>query len=306
MSTLDERLAAVAAKQHSVITLADVKAAGGKRHHADTRVTAGRWVKVHPNVFRLAGAPWTYEGKVFAAVKAAGPDAVASHQCAARLHGVGFRKALPEISVPRDVRIRPAGAIVHRCRDLRTCETVLVDGIPTTDPARTILDLARLLGATSLRKAIEDGRRLGLFDWHDLIVCLAAHARQGRVGVTRLRTAIAAGAVNDGITDTDSELVAVALIREYDLPEPTLQHPVRARDGELVAEIDIAYVDKRVAFEIDGTVHLQPEVKAKDDARDHQLRTVYDWTVRRIWYEIPLYKPREFIRIVRDTLRLRP
>jgi very-short-patch-repair endonuclease len=67
--------------------------------------------------------------------------------------------------------------------------------------------------------------------------------------------------------------------------------------------MDIAYIDKRVNFEIDGPVHLRPEVKVKDDARDHELRTVYDWTVRRIWFEIPLYRPKEFLRIVRETLR---
>jgi very-short-patch-repair endonuclease len=304
MSELDTDLAAVALAHHSVITLQDVKDAGGKRHHANARVAAGRWIEVHRDVYRLAGAPWTWEGRVYAAVKAAGKDAAASHQCAARLHGIGFTNAPVEISVPRKNRVSLEGVTVHLSRDLAKCETVVVNGIATTDAARTILDLARFLKGTNLRSAIEDGRRLGLFDWRTLIVCLVTHARKGRTGVTRLREAIAAGAVNDGVTDTDSELIGLVLIREHGLPEPTLQHRVWASDGRKVAKMDYAYLDQKTNFEIDGPVHLRPEVKVKDEARDHELRMVYGWIVRRIWWRIPLDEPREFIRIVRETLGL--
>lgn len=304
MFDIDRVLAAVAAKQHSVITLADVKAAGGNKDHANARVAAGRWKKVHRGVYRLAGAPWTWEGKVFAAVMACGAGAVASHQCAARLHGMGFASASPEVSVPRGNASSPKGVIVHECRDLHRCETVMRDSIPTTDAARTALDVARYIEGTNLRNIIEEGRRLELFDWHELLLCVATHARQGRAGIVRLREATVAGLVNDGITDTDSELIAVCLIRERGLPEPTLQHEIRAENGRIVASMDIAYVDQKTNFEIDGPVHLKPEVRAKDDARDHELRVVYGWTVRRIWWRIPIDHPREFLRIVRETLRI--
>jgi hypothetical protein len=306
MPDFDKVLAAVAVKQHSVITLQDVRDAGGNKHHASARVAAGRWIKVHNGVYRLAGAPWTWHGKVLAAVKACGEGAIASHQCAARLHGMGFATAMPEVSIPRGNRARPKGVRLHVCRDLDRCETVLRERIPTTDPARTVLDLARYIDGTNLRSAIEDGRRLELFNWHELIVCLTRHAKQGRRGISRLRAAIAAGAGNDGISETDSELVALGVVRENGLPEPTLQHRIYASDGRLVAEMDMAYLDKKTNFEIDGDVHLKPEVRVKDEDRDHELRTVYGWTVRRIWWKIPVYEPRKFARIVRDTLNLSP
>ena len=59
-------------------------------------------------------------------------------------------------------------------------------------------------------------------------------------------------------------------------------------------------------FEIDGIVHLDPVQRVKDEARDNELRVRYGWLVRRIWWEIPVYQPREFVRIVKDTLRSRP
>lgn len=302
MSDIDRILAAVALRQHSVITSADVAEAGGIRHHADARLLAGRWIGVYENVWRLAGSPWTYEGKVFAAVKAAGPGAVASHLCAARLLGIGFATALPEISIPRGRNFRPKGVTVHTSCDLDRSGTVERKLIPVTDPARTILDLGRFVKVKALLNAIEDGRRLELLDWHDLVVCLAGHARKGRHGITRLREAIAVGALNAGVTDTDSELIALSLFREYGFSEPTLQHRIFRDDGRIVAEMDFAYLDKKVNFEVDGTVHLDPVQKVKDEARDHELRTVYGWTVRRIWWEIPVYQPREFVRILRETL----
>lgn len=300
---LDKALASVALKQHGVIALEDVLGAGGSLHHAKARIASGRWIKVHRGVYRLAGVPWTWHGQVMAAVKAAGPGAAASFFCAARLHGFGFMRAAIEISVPRGHFHRPEGVTVHTSTDLDRCEIVERDGIPTTDVARSLLDMGGALKYFgTFARTVEQARRLEKVTWHDLVVCLAKHARRGRRGITRLRELIEIGMGNDEVTDTDSELIALSLLREYGFPEPTLQHRIYAEDGRLVAEMDLAYVDRRLDFEIDGSVHLDPIVKAKDDARDAEVRERYGWTVRRIWWEIPVRRPTEFIRIVRHYL----
>lgn len=302
MDGLDRQVAAIAVYQHSLITLADVVAAGGTRSDAWGRVTSGRWESPFESVYRITGVPWTYEARVLSLILAAGDGARASHRCAARLQRLGFATAPPEISIPRGRHHRPAQFIVHTSTDLDRCEVVVRDGIPCTDPARTVLDLGRYLRERALTKAVESARRQELVTWHDLISCLTAHARKGRHGVKRLRSVIGVGMANDEITDTDSELMALGLLREYGFPEPTLQHKVRDENGEVAAEMDFAYLDKKVNFEINGTVHLLPEVQAKDDARDHWLRG-RGWTVRRIWYEIPIRQPEKFVEIVRNTLR---
>lgn len=300
---LDQELAAVALRQHGVICLDDVIKAGGEHHHARRRVASGRWTQVHRGVYRLAGAPWTWHGQVMAAVKAAGPGAVASFFCAARLHGFGFMKAFPEVSVPRGRFHRPQGVTVHTSTDLDRCKVVERDGIPTTDVARTLLDVGGALRyMQTFARTVEQARRLDKTSWHDLVVCLAAHARRGRRGITKLRELIAVGMANDEVTDTDSELIALTLLREYGFPEPTLQHRIYATDGRLVAEMDLAYVDRKLDFEINGEVHRDPIVIAKDDLRDAEVRDIHGWTVRRIWWEIPVRQPHEFIRIVRQYL----
>ncbi|MGH9083888.1 MAG: type IV toxin-antitoxin system AbiEi family antitoxin domain-containing protein [Acidimicrobiales bacterium] len=302
MSDLDRRLAAVAVDQHSLLTWADVARAGGTKAQASRRVDAGRWDRVSPGVYRIGGAPWTYDARVLADVMAAGDGAVASHRCAARLLGLGFASAPTELSIPRGRHHRPAGALVHQSTDLDRATAQLVRGVPTTDPARTLLDLGRYIGPVPLRRAIEQARRLGLTDWSDLVSCLARHARQGRHGIRRLRQVVSAGMVIEEVTDTDSELIAVTLIREHGLPDPILHHRVWDDDGDLLAETDLAWPDRRAVIEIDGPVHLDPEVRRHDDARDHELRR-RGWMVRRVWRDVPLRQPQVFLRLTRDLLR---
>lgn len=300
MADLDRRLAVVAARQHSLISLADVTELGGTRSHANDRVHSGRWELVAPRVYRIAGVDWTYEAEVLGAVLAAGPGAVASHLCAARLLGLGFVKAPPELSIPRGRFHRPNGVRVHQSTDLDRCAIHARHGIPVTDPARTLLDLGRYIGPNPLHRAIEEARRAGLVTWSQVVQCLSTHARKGRHGIQRMRLVVAKRMPDDEVTDTDSELLALTLIREHGLPDPALHH--RIYDGDrLVAEIDLAYPSLKLALEIDGTVHLDPEVRKKDDARDHELRR-RGWTVRRIWWEIPVRQPELFLQIARQLL----
>jgi very-short-patch-repair endonuclease len=302
VSELDRALAATAATQHSLLSLADVVAAGGSVDHAKRRVQSGRWERVARGVYRIAGTPWTYEAEVLAAVLSAGPGAVASHLCAARLLGLGFRTAGPELSIPRGRRHRPTSLRTHESTDLDRCDVQLVVGIPVTDPGRTVLDLGRYLRAPSLLRAAETARRLELVTWRGLLHTLLAHARQGRHGITTLREVVTHGLLRDGVTDTDSELLALSLVREHGLPPPVLHHQVRDPTGEIVAEIDLAWVGPKAAIEIDGEVHNDPSVRSKDDARDAHLRRL-GWSVRRVWKGVPLDEPRRFVQIVRTALR---
>jgi predicted transcriptional regulator of viral defense system len=306
MSDLDRRLSSVAIAQHSLLTLDDVIAAGGSRSHARRRVEAGRWELVAPGVYRIAGVPWTYEATVLAAVLTAGPGAVASHRCAARLLGIGFARAEPELSVPRGRNHRASGGVlVHQSTDLDRTATVQACGIPVTEPARTLLDLARYIGPIPLRRAIEQARRTHDTTWTELIRCLADHARQGRHGIRRLRRVIAAGMTIEEVTDTDSELLGLTILRASTLPDPVLHHRVLDEGGDLLAELDYAWTDRLAALELDGLVHLDPEVRRHDEARDHELRR-RGWTIRRAWWEMPVRQPEAFLRLARDLLRDAP
>lgn len=307
MSEIDKTIVATAATQYALLRLSDVEKATGDRdkakHHAARRVKAGLFDDVGHEVYRIAGVPWTYEAEVLRAAFVAGDGAVASHFCAARLYGLGWPHARPELTIPRSRFHRPDGVVVHTSRDLGRCEIWTPSGIPATEPARVLLDMAGTrLGPHALARTIETARKLDLVTWNDLGRILATHARRGRPGIRKLREVVAAGSVNDGVTETDSELFALSLLRDSGFGEPVLQHRVIDPDGELIASMDFAYLPDLVNFEIDGPVHLQPDVKRKDEARDAACRR-RGWTVRRIWYEIPVHQPYDFMQIVRETFR---
>lgn len=301
MSDLDRRLAAVAETQHQLVTVDDVRAAGGDAHHIRARVAGGRWRRVESGVFLFAGAPFDWTVQLHAAVLAAGPGAVASHFAAARLWGLpGFLTAALELTIPRGRRYRRAGIRTHESTDLDRCEIVRRSGLPVTDPARTLLDVGRYVGIKRLGRLVESARRQDLVTWSSMIACLAAHARRGRPGVRRLRAVILEGAHRTEVTDTDMEHLVLGLILEGGLPEPELHHRVLVAD-RFVAEVDLAYPRWKIAIECDGSIHLDPDVREADLARQNDLM-LEGWTVLRYSWDRVRRRPEVVVSEVRAAV----
>ncbi len=268
MAALDRELAVVASAQRMLITVHDVRRAGGASHHIQRRIEGGRWTGVEHGVYLISGASLDWATRQLAAVLAAGPGTMASHLATARLLGLqGFSQAGVELSIPRGCRYRRAGVRTHESTDLDRCMVIRCSGVPLTDPARTILDLGRYLGVPRLRRVVEDARRQGLVTWSSLVMTLARHARRGRHGTRRLRAVIAHDAHRDEVTDSDFELLVLSLLVDAGLPEPVVHHRVESH-GRFVAEVDLAYPDWRVAIECGGRSHLQEDVRPDSIVRD--------------------------------------
>lgn len=301
MTSLDDRLLPVFARQHWLATLDDVETAGGSRSCASKRVRAGRWNHVDVSVWRPVGAPEVWEAKVLAPLLAIGAPAVASHFTAAALHGIpGFGRGTPEITVPRDGDRRRPELRMHTSTDLERGGRVVVDSIPTTDLARTILDIGRVVGDARLLRAIEWARRERELTWPTLISTLARHARRGRPGIRRLRRVILANVDREEVTDSDFELLVLTHLAEAGLPTPVLHHRVDV-DGRFVAEVDLAYPHLRIAIELDGKVHLQPEVREQDLMKQNDL-VLAGWTVLRFSYERYRRNPNGVIAEIRAAI----
>ncbi len=269
-----------------------------------TRVRRGVLTAVDVDVFRIAGAPLTWEARVLSPILAAGPGAVVSHWTAAALWGFeGFNRGTPEITIPRGRRYRRPDVCCHESTDLDRCGTRRRQGIPLTDPSRTLLDLARFVSDDRLLRAAESARRLRLSSWSEMIAALAKHARRGRPGIRRLRRVIAANAHRDEITDSDFELLVLALLREHGLPEPKLHHVLRGPDGRLVAEIDLAYPLLRIAIELDGGVHREPDVFERDRPRQNGI-VLDGWIILRFTWKTFVERPQDIVDEVRAAIRL--
>jgi very-short-patch-repair endonuclease len=299
---LDDVLLPLFLVQHGLISLDQVQAAGGSGDQVHYRLSVGRWAEADHRVYRLVGVPPSWQSRLLAPILSAGPGAMASHHAAAALHGApGFGRGVPELSIPRGEKFRRPELRIHTSTDLARCEREIVDGIPVTDVARTMLDLARTVGDQRLLRTIEWARRAGETDWPGLITTLAVHARRGRPGVRRLRRLILANAHRAEITDSDLELLALALLREHGLPEPVLHHRVYDA-GRFVAEVDLAYPELMIAIELDGSIHLLKDVHERDLPRQNDL-ILLGWTVLRFTWDRLQRSPDRLIDEVRAARR---
>ncbi|MFL6205423.1 MAG: endonuclease domain-containing protein [Acidimicrobiales bacterium] len=304
MRTIDDVLLPVFSRQHWLVTDNDIRAAGGSRGMISRRLTSGRWELADQRVYHLKGAPFTWRSSLLAPILSAGPGAVASHFAAAALHGIpGYGEGTPELTIPRGRERRRPQLLVHTSTDLDRCGTRHIDSIPVTDVERTLLDIGRRISDKRLSHSIEAARRAGLTGWDELITTLVAHARRGRPGIARLRRVIAQHAHRAEVTDSNLELMIIALLLEHGLPEPVLHHRVYDAD-RFVAEVDLAYPIHRIAIEVDGRVHLDDAVRERDLPRQNDL-ILSGWIVLRFTWARLRDRPESIVAEVRAAIRAR-
>lgn len=269
-----------------------------------TRLRRGQWIKVETGVLRVEGAPITWESKLLAHVLAAGDGAMASHRSAAALWNLdGFRRvSKPELTVPRDRRIRRTSAVVHHSTDLHLVKPVWRDRIPTTPIGRTLIDLGALYRGTKVLLAVDDARRRNLVTWDQLLDLLVSHSRRGRAGAATLRSILDEHSAEIARTDSGFERLVLLLLRDAGLPAPALQHEVYI-DGRTY-RIDLAYVAERIAVELNGQIHRERRVWENDQVRYTAL-TNAGWRVLPFSWHRYSTDQRSIVRQVRLALQTR-
>ena len=226
------------------------------------RVAAGRWVRLAAGVYRIAGVPVTWKQRALAACLAGGPGAVVSHRSAAVLWGIaGFRPGPLEITVPPGRSSRNALARVHRS----TVSGVHRDAVPVTRPARTVIDLARVVGGDVLEEAVDDVlcRRLCPLD-------------ELRGGSSRALWAVLDAWNGDALPAGVAEMRVVRELRAAGLPQPVRQHEIH-HGGAFVARVDLAYPSHRLAIELDGFRWHAGRGPFRSDRRRRNRIEAADW-----------------------------
>ena len=163
---VDVRLAGLAATQHGVLALAHLRALGLSESAVHKRVAAGRLHRRFHGVYSVVPTNLlSRNGHYLAAVLACGPGAVLSHRSAAMLLGLRQTAATKiDITVPSRSGIRHAGVSVHRSRNLTAADATVVENIPCTSVARTLLDLAEVVPRRPLERAFDQSEILRLLD----------------------------------------------------------------------------------------------------------------------------------------------
>jgi very-short-patch-repair endonuclease len=266
-------VAEVAGRQHGVISLAQLRAAGlgekGIRH----RVAHGRLLRMHRGVYRLGPLSDSLTSPL-AAVLACGPTAVLSHDAAAVLHGIARERRRIDVTVTTG-RPRPNGVVVHRARVAEADRTVS-DGIPVTTVARTLIDLATTWPRRNVERATEQAVVLRLASEEELVH--AAEAR--RAGARRLRSVLSA-LTSPSLSRSEAERRLKELVRKANLPPPV----TNTRIGRY--EVDALWPRQRLVVEVDGfAFHSTRQAFERDRARDAALQIAGHRVVRLTWRQL--------------------
>src|SRR4051794_28910020 len=147
--SIDAAIAALAERQHGVISRAQLIRIGLSEDTIDRRILAGRLHHVHRGVYAVGHRRLTREGRYLAS----GDDAVLSHRSAADLWDLRASKE-QEIDVIVPTHRRGDATIRVRQDALRPSETMTREGIRVTKPLRTLLDLAAVVNEKQLERAI--------------------------------------------------------------------------------------------------------------------------------------------------------
>jgi hypothetical protein len=154
-------------------------------------VEAGRLHRIAFGVYAVGHTNLTPHGECLAAVLAVGPGSLLSYQSAGWLWGMwnGSPKPIHVTAAVTRHHPTPKGLLRHRARNLVEDDRALVDGIPVTSVARTLLDLAWKLRSDQLRRVLARAEDLKLIDLEAIQDVIERN--RGHHGAKRLRFALA-------------------------------------------------------------------------------------------------------------------
>jgi very-short-patch-repair endonuclease len=278
-------IARLASRQHGVVSISQLLAAGLSRTGVARRVQAGRLHRIHQGIYAVGHVAISQEGRWMAAILAySQKDSVDSWRTVLDHWGVALShrsaailwQLLPpsdgtiDISAPNDGgRRKRHGIRIHRCPTLLPASVTSRHGIPVTSPARTISDLRSSVAPRELRRAIRQAEVLGL--------------PTGAESLTKR-------------TRSDLELLFLRLCRRHGLPRPEVNTEI---DG---IKVDFLWWEQRVVVETDGYRYRRGKVASEDDhARDLKLREL-GYEVIRLSDEQVTNDPKRVARIISQTL----
>ena len=278
-------VAELASRQHGRVSRAQLLGLGVPGRTIGDHVAAGRLHIEHRGVYAVGHAGRTRRGAEMAAVLAGGPGSVLSHQSAGALHGLLRWDGRPHVTAARS-RGALQRVVVHRSRRLDPADTTVVDGLPTTTWARTVVDLADTLAAARIVRLLEEAVMANLYDEHGLA---AARERAcGRRGERWLRAAIALGHHHrPQRTRSPLEERFLDLVRSAAPPLPAPDFNCRVDAGDETFEVDVLFGEARLIVELDSRRHHGHQRARERDLRRDELLGAAGFTVIRLtWRDV--------------------
>jgi len=295
-----EQFAAFAA-HHGVLSLDELYGVGLSDAQIKRRFAAGLVERPYPRVYRLTAVPDSWHGNARALALTA--KGVISHQAAAYLWGFDERE--PEVTratIPYKRRTRLSTSLVHRSKQFDLIDEDLIDEIPVTGPARTVLDCAAVYSRNELEYLVDSVLRSKVLEWPDLYDVYVRHSAKGRNGTGKLRAFLDDRYGERRIPDSRWNRMVGRLLADAGLGQPSYEYEIRLPDGHFLGRVDLAYPEQRLAIELDSVrYHLNHESFVKDPRRKNSLQLA-GWAVLTFTWTDYADNPQQLIRTVRSML----
>lgn len=305
--------ASIAAGRHGVFTRKEAATSGFGPREIATAKARGYVREPSPGVLVIAGSPDTWRQRLAVCIEAGKGRAAASHRACVVLHGLdglddpdaggrvdeqlpaNVERLGPVVPPPKlDVQVLqpywfdlPAGydGAVHQAKSLDLdADTVVIDGLRCTHLARTLCDLGAVWGDEQVWRALISARREHDLSPRWLSVTAAELERSGPSGAGTIRRLLRRWA-GEGVLPESWLEELMGTLRQPGFPPLVRQHRVRGRDGRVIARVDAAMPDIKLAFEGHSRrFHFGPIREAADEDRDLALQAVGFEVVYLGWY----------------------
>jgi very-short-patch-repair endonuclease len=285
----DRAIAAVAARQHGVVTLRQLEACGLSAGAIKSRVAARRLQRLWRGVYAFGHSELRPEGRLLGAVFACGYGSVLSHRSAADRWGI-LRTNRPAIEVTvsaRGTRAKQPNIDLHCVRNLDARDVTILGGIPITTVARTLVDLCAVVPLRQIEKALEQSYVLRLIAPGSIEEALGrARGRKTRA----LKTLLATEKRGPTLTRSELEEAFLALCRRGGLPDPEVNVQLHGY------EVDFLWREQRRVIEVDGYAFHSVRGAFKRDRRKDVDLELAGFPVTRFTHHQVLYEPDETLR----------
>lgn len=212
----------------------------------------GRLVAVATGVYRVGGAPDTFEARCSAATLFGDGVGFVSGASAGRLFGLRrMNSDLVDFTVPDGFRTAPPSWMKARTTnwyDSDEHREEIAGGIVVATPLRMLFGLARSFGQQRFEKAADDAWQLGLVTPRQVLDFLQANRASGKNGVIRIERWLARALQQSAPSESYLERDLIAELERIGVPVPVRQHPLVLRTGEQI-RLDAAWPEIRFAVE---------------------------------------------------------
>lgn len=291
----DEVVAQLARAQFGMVATWQLLAGGLTKDEIYWRMKRERWVRVYRGVYAAGLLPVIGNARLMAAVLLCGEGAGLSHRTAGGRWSVSAAGTIIDVTCPRGAARSRKGLFVHGVRNLDPADMVVRDGIRTTSLARTLVDLADVLPAHRLLKAVNEAERIHQIDVAEIHAVM--RRTRGRHGHPLLAAAVRELATHGTvITRSDFEDALRQLVVDSDIDRPTYNALV----GPYT--VDAFWPDIKLVVELDSyEFHKDARTFAADRKRDRTLRS-WGYHPERFVYEEVVRNPHNAATELRQIL----